>query len=120
MIFLPEGSATKAAINILVSLLSTRFYGAAEPFINRRDQRLAMAAQCAISLTLASGLMLKTQVVSDNGGLGAPLIAVNAMVILVAVGNVCLQSRYGLALPFLAPAFFAQVVVQSHLKNPAS
>jgi hypothetical protein len=89
-----EGSATQVAVGILISLVSIQVYATTEPFINRKDDILAMTAQWGIFFTLFSGLLLKTKVPSDDGydgALGGLLIFVNAMVIAVAVGTFIYQ-----------------------------
>jgi hypothetical protein len=88
-VFFLEGSATQVAAGIIVALISIHVYADTHPFIDKKDDRLAMAAQWSIFFTLFSGLLLKTKVPSDDGydgALGGLLIFVNATVIVVAVG----------------------------------
>jgi hypothetical protein len=89
-VFFLEGSATQVAAGILVALVSIHVYADTHPFIDKKDDRLAMAAQWSIFFTLFSGLLLKTKVPSDDGyagALGGLLIFFNAMVIALAIGT---------------------------------
>ena len=87
-VFFLEGSATQVAAGIIVALISIHVYADTHPFIDKKDDRLAMAAQWSIFFTLFSGLLLKTKVPSDDGydgALGGLLIFVNATVVVVAI-----------------------------------
>jgi hypothetical protein len=88
-VFFLEGSATQVAAGILVALISIQVYATTQPYINKQDDVLAMAAQWGIFFTLFIGLLLKTKVPSDdgyNGVLGGMLIFVNGMVLVLAIG----------------------------------
>jgi hypothetical protein len=88
-VFFLEGSATQIAVGILVSLVSIHMYADTHPFIDKMDDRLAMAAQWSIFFTLFSGLLLKTKVPKDDSYnlafFSGLLIFVNVMVIAIAV-----------------------------------
>jgi hypothetical protein len=86
-----EGSATQVASGMLISIVTIYVYANTRPYINRRDDFLAIAAQWGIFFTLFAGLLLKTNVPSDDGydaELGSVLILANVSVFVIAVGTV--------------------------------
>jgi hypothetical protein len=107
-----EGSSSQVAFGMLISIIAIHVYATTRPYINRRDDLLAMAAQWGIFFTLFGGLLLKTKVPSGDGyegGLESMLLLVNVAVFVIAVGVLIFlvyqkqQKSNDGALPLAAP-----------------
>ena len=87
-----EGSAIQVASGTLMAVISICVYSLYTPFIKAEDNVLAMFAQWSVFLTLFAGLMLKLnlseqdEIDDDGSAFGWFLIAVNGLVLVVALG----------------------------------